>query len=342
MSRPPPDGSSISSYNTAAQPSDGSSANAQHQPASSYSTYSAADQSTPSTYSQQGMPFGSSSGGHQTSSSGMTPMAGGGASTAASPFYTSHMPMSTPTMYAGQPGSTGYPPSSMVGGPPYMSSSGAGMPGMQHMYTSSGPSSMPPYSTSTGSQPMTGMYMNSNMMMAPNGASYPAMGPVGSQPLPPHGPLSSMGPVGMAPGAMHVPMDPAAAQAEAARLADAAAHDVGAMGDRGTLLHFRPKLGDKLVCTCPMLCLVNASRGAGPSAVPHAVPLETTMLQYNVQCHISQAFVDLLLVCQYPNVSLLPLLLGVLLVSCMAKRWLFVAQRHTRTHACTYNAMPWL
>ena len=101
---------------------------------------------------------------------------------------------------------------------------------------------------------------------------------------------------------MHPSMDPAAAQAEAARLAADAAQDVGDFGDRGTLLHFRPKLGDKLVCTCPMVCLVNASR-MGPQAVPHAVPLETTMLQYNVQCHISQAFVDLLLVCQYPSVS---------------------------------------
>lgn len=85
--------------------------------------------------------------------------------------------------------------------------------------------------------------------------------------------------------------------------ADAAAEDVGAYGDRAHLLHFRPKLGDKLVCSCPMVCLVNSSRGMGPNTVPQAVPLETSMLQYNVQCHISQAFVDLLLVCQFPPVS---------------------------------------
>jgi hypothetical protein len=79
---------------------------------------------------------------------------------------------------------------------------------------------------------------------------------------------------------------------------------VGAYGDLGHLIHFRPKLGDKLVCTCPMVCLVNSGRGLGSNTVPQAVPLETSMLQYNVQCHISQAFVDLQLVCQFPNVSL--------------------------------------
>jgi hypothetical protein len=84
---------------------------------------------------------------------------------------------------------------------------------------------------------------------------------------------------------------------------DAAAEDVGAMGDRANLLQFRPKLGDKLLCTCPMVCLVNSSRGMGPNTVPQAVPLETSLLQYSVQCHISQAFVDLLLVCQFPPVS---------------------------------------
>jgi hypothetical protein len=86
-------------------------------------------------------------------------------------------------------------------------------------------------------------------------------------------------------------------------IAGAAAQDVGAYGDLGHLIHFRPKLGDKLVCTCPMVCLVNSGRGLGSNTVPQAVPLETSMLQYNVQCHISQAFVDLQLVCQFPNVS---------------------------------------
>lgn len=83
----------------------------------------------------------------------------------------------------------------------------------------------------------------------------------------------------------------------------AAAQDAGAYGDRAHLIHFRPNLGDKLVCSCPMVCLVNNGRGVGPNTVPQAVPLEASMLQYNVHCHISQAFVDLLLVCQFPNVG---------------------------------------
>jgi hypothetical protein len=53
-----------------------------------------------------------------------------------------------------------------------------------------------------------------------------------------------------------------------------------------------------------MVCLVNNGRGVGPNTVPQAVPLEASMLQYNVHCHISQAFVDLLLVCQFPNVGI--------------------------------------
>jgi len=293
---------SNSAYTSTSQQHSSDARNTSSGPVSAYSAYSAADPSA--MMSQQGYPLTSSSHTH-SGNVAMTPVAAG--TVGASPFYTP-MPTSTPaygsTGYPpSQPGSTGYPPSSVMGGGPFMSSSGAGMQGMQPTFTSSNaPSSMPgqhPYSNS-GSQGMNGVYTNS--LMPPNAASYPAMVPVGSQPLPPHGPLSSMGPIPMGP-MMSSGMDPAAAQAEAARLADAAALDVGAYGDRGTLIHFRPKLGDKLVCTCPMVCLVNASRGAGSALGPHAVPLHTTMLQYSVQCHISQAFVDLLLVVQYPNVS---------------------------------------
>lgn len=206
---------------------------------------------------------------------------------------------------SGGPGGYG-PPSSMMGG--------AGGPAGAYMMSSSGPvmhggqlgvgyaptSSNAP-SAYSGSIPSTAAYNSGGQ----GACSYPAMAPVGSQPLPPHGPMSSGmgGPMSMAPPGMlmHGSYDPAA-QSDAARLAQEAATDVGAMGDRGILVHFRPKIGDKLVCTCPMVCLVNASRGVGHT-VPHAVPLETAMLRYDVQCHIGQAFVDLLLVCEFKAVS---------------------------------------
>jgi hypothetical protein len=67
----------------------------------------------------------------------------------------------------------------------------------------------------------------------------------------------------------------------------------------------RPQLGDDLYCSCPMVCVVGTNYGA-----PHAVPLNIMNLQFEVQCHISQAFVHMQLVCQYPMVS------GALLFNC--------------------------
>lgn len=266
MSKPAPDSSSYSG-GPHGQPSSATSSSQQHSargtssgPVSSYSGYSAGDQShaTTATYSQ-------SQGGYPSSGTVGTP-GGRGPSvpSSAGPFY-AQGPLST---LGPQPGSGGTyaPPSSMVGAGGYMSnSSGVGMPGMQPaMYTSSNASG---YSGGySGSQPVNGMYAPS--MMQPQAASYPMMGPVGSQPLPPHGPSSSLGPV-MGPHGMVIPgMDSAAADAEAKRLAGAAAQDVGAYGDRAHLIHFRPKLGEKLVCSCPMVCLVNTGRGMGPSYVP--------------------------------------------------------------------------
>jgi hypothetical protein len=60
----------------------------------------------------------------------------------------------------------------------------------------------------------------------------------------------------------------------------------------------RPQLGDDLYCSCPMVCVVGTNYGA-----PHAVPLNIMNLQFEVQCHISQAFVEMQLVCHYPMVS---------------------------------------
>jgi hypothetical protein len=60
----------------------------------------------------------------------------------------------------------------------------------------------------------------------------------------------------------------------------------------------RPQLGDDLYCSCPMVCVVGTNYGA-----PHAVPLNIMNLQFEVQCHISQAFVQMQLVCHYPMVS---------------------------------------
>lgn len=61
----------------------------------------------------------------------------------------------------------------------------------------------------------------------------------------------------------------------------------------------RPQLGDDLYCSCPMVCVVGTNYGA-----PHAVPLSIMSLQFEVSCHISQAFVHMQLVCHYPMVSL--------------------------------------
>jgi hypothetical protein len=47
-----------------------------------------------------------------------------------------------------------------------------------------------------------------------------------------------------------------------------------------------------------MVCVVGTNYGA-----PHAVPLNIMNLQFDVQCHISQAFVHMQLVCHYPMVS---------------------------------------
>lgn len=55
-------------------------------------------------------------------------------------------------------------------------------------------------------------------------------------------------------------------------------------------------------CSCPLVCVVGTNHGS-----PHAVPLDIVNLQFNVHCHISQAFVDLQLICQYPQVQLAPL-----------------------------------
>lgn len=61
----------------------------------------------------------------------------------------------------------------------------------------------------------------------------------------------------------------------------------------------RPVLGKDLNCSCPMVCVVGTTHNSA-----HAVPLHVMNLQFNVQCHISQAFVQLQLVCHYPQVSL--------------------------------------
>lgn len=63
----------------------------------------------------------------------------------------------------------------------------------------------------------------------------------------------------------------------------------------------RPQLGDDLYCSCPMVCVVGTNHGA-----PHAVPLNIMNLQFDVSCHISQAFVDMQMVCHYPMVSRCP------------------------------------
>jgi hypothetical protein len=208
MSKLQPD-SSFYSSNPQHQPSSGTTGSQQLSgrgtssgPASTYSGFSTGDQSGTGTYSH-------SQAGYPSSGTVVTPVGNAPSSRGASPFY-------TPNAMGPQPGSGGTyaPPSSMIGAGGYMSSnSGATLPGMQPaMYTSSNAA----YSGGMVSQHMNGMYAAS---MTPAAASYPTMGPVGSQPLPAHGMISSMGPV-MGPHGMMMPgMDPAAAQEEARRLA---------------------------------------------------------------------------------------------------------------------------
>eukprot|EP00878_Enallax_costatus_P003959 GHUV01004180.1.p1 GENE.GHUV01004180.1~~GHUV01004180.1.p1 ORF type:complete len:374 (+),score=89.22 GHUV01004180.1:501-1622(+) len=79
----------------------------------------------------------------------------------------------------------------------------------------------------------------------------------------------------------------------AAALAGVQGHQV-ALGDMMGAVA-RPQLGDDLYCSCPMVCVVGTHHGA-----PHAVPLDIVNLQFTAHCHISQAFVDMQLICQYP------------------------------------------
>ena len=61
----------------------------------------------------------------------------------------------------------------------------------------------------------------------------------------------------------------------------------------------RPMLG-QVECSCPMVCMMELHKGSW-----RVVPLPTHSLQYKSYCHISQAFVDLQLLCSYPEVSVL-------------------------------------
>jgi hypothetical protein len=60
---------------------------------------------------------------------------------------------------------------------------------------------------------------------------------------------------------------------------------------------YRPMLGE-VECSCPMICVMELHKGSW-----RAVPLPTHSLQYKAYCHISQVFVDLQLLCSYPEVS---------------------------------------
>lgn len=59
----------------------------------------------------------------------------------------------------------------------------------------------------------------------------------------------------------------------------------------------RPELGQDLFCSCPMVCMVSTHAGAAD-----ALPLPVTNMQFHVHIHISQAFVQMQLLCYYPQV----------------------------------------
>ncbi|KAF8061371.1 ITIH5 [Scenedesmus sp. PABB004] len=222
----------------------------------------------------------------------------------------------------GAGGAGGYPPagatpgsgwSSSTGGPP-----GSGLPGGSTCTSGSVPlpgGAGPPGGSSGG-----GSLQQPGLSAGPP-ASYPYAGALGGGAGGGGGgvPMSAPGVLGYAPsapssgptyGSSYISASggppnpaarPAAASLAAAALAGVASSKASALG--GLPLHggglapptSRPQLGDDLFCSCPMVCVVGTNAGA-----PHAVPLTIMSLRFDVSCHISQAFVDAQLVCQYP------------------------------------------
>jgi hypothetical protein len=122
--------------------------------------------------------------------------------------------------------------------------------------------------------------------------------PMSAMPLQHSGPTSSPGMLGVPGSVGPLPDDIAGARAAMLTGAAVAGAGAGAGAGVGVPALARPPLADGLSCTCPMVCMVGVHQAA-----LHAVPLEIMSLQYSAACHISQAFVDLQLLCNYPLVG---------------------------------------
>jgi hypothetical protein len=59
----------------------------------------------------------------------------------------------------------------------------------------------------------------------------------------------------------------------------------------------RPMLAD-VPCSCPMICMMQTWPGAA-----RVVPLPTTQLSFRLHCHLGLSFVDLDMLCTFPEVS---------------------------------------
>jgi len=59
----------------------------------------------------------------------------------------------------------------------------------------------------------------------------------------------------------------------------------------------RARLGPQLLASCPMLCIARTD----PAGAPDAIPLTISNLQYDALVYVSQAFVKVQMMCEYPN-----------------------------------------
>ncbi|WIA34758.1 hypothetical protein OEZ86_013065 [Tetradesmus obliquus] len=267
----------------------------QHGSSAPTSTHTPYSSSTPSGYSgyNSGMSsmqppasgWSSSAGTHQVHSSS------GGSGQATGAYTSGSIPLPH------QPG--GSYPSSMTN-----SSAGGAYPGGAAALSSS----------SGVNLPLPQLSVSSGMPSVPPGGMpasypYPAMGGLQMQPPGHQPPLSAPGVLGasviqggLGPyGQNSVAAGPQAADMAARALAAVQANTNGGVPSSGLSAQglasvvTRPQLGDDLYCSCPMVCVVGTNYGA-----PHAVPLSIMSLQFEVSCHISQAFVHMQLVCHYP------------------------------------------
>ncbi|KAF6256141.1 hypothetical protein COO60DRAFT_1531108, partial [Scenedesmus sp. NREL 46B-D3] len=171
---------------------------------------------------------------------------------------------------------------------------------LPHQQAGSYPSSMTNSSTATHTYPGTAggltsssgvdlpqLSVSSGLPSVPHGGQpasypYPAVDGLAMHPPPHQPPLSAPGVLGAS--VIQGALGPYGQNSAAAgpQAADMAARALAGAQNNSSV-------------PCPMVCVVGTNYGA-----PHAVPLSIMSLQFEVQCHISQAFVQMQMVCHYP------------------------------------------